>query len=72
MAQHRHLSWFAVCSTIMGGALIAWAGVHTALAATPATPQSTVTIAFHSFSKEVMDPITDGTPGLPYHGQMFD
>jgi peptide/nickel transport system substrate-binding protein len=29
-------------------------------------------VAFHSFSKEIMDPAQDGTPGLPYHGQMFD
>jgi peptide/nickel transport system substrate-binding protein len=43
-----------------------------ALAASPVKPQGTVTVAFHSFSKEVMDPAQDGTPGLPYRGQMFD
>jgi len=52
--------------------LSAWADAQFASAATSAKPQSTVTVAFHNFSKEVMDPALDGTPGLPYHGQMFD
>jgi peptide/nickel transport system substrate-binding protein len=52
--------------------LSVWAGVPTVSAATSVKPQGTVTVAFHSFSKEVMDPAQDGTPGLPYRGQMFD
>ena len=32
----------------------------------------TVRVAFHTYSKEIMDSAQDGTPGLPYHGQMFD
>jgi hypothetical protein len=59
-------------SLVMGALLIAWAGPPMAVAASPVKPQGIVTVAFHSFSKEVMDPAQDGTPGLPYRGQMFD
>ena len=59
-------------SLVMSAILIAWADGQLASAATSAKPQGTVTVAFHSFSKEVMDPALDGTPGLPYRGQMFD
>ena len=46
--------------------------VKPVLGAAAITPQGTVRVAFHTFSKEIMDPAQDGTPGLPYHGQMFD
>src|SRR5205814_9419764 len=43
-------------------------------AATPARVQPTgmVTLAFHTFSKEVLDPSLDSAVGLPYRGEMFD
>jgi len=56
----------------MSAMLSSRADTQFALAATSAKPQGRVIVAFHSFSKEVMDPALDGTPGLPYRGQMFD
>jgi hypothetical protein len=64
--------WCLLVSLVMSAMLSAWADTQFAVAATSAKPQRTVTVAFHSFSKEVMDPALDGTPGLPYRGQLFD
>jgi peptide/nickel transport system substrate-binding protein len=35
-------------------------------------PTGTVTLAVHTFAKEVLDPSLDSTVGRPYHGEMFD
>jgi peptide/nickel transport system substrate-binding protein len=59
-------------ATVMGSMLLAWRGAQAAPATSAVKPKGTATVAFHSFSKEVMDPAQDGTPGLPYRGQMFD
>jgi hypothetical protein len=72
MRPTRRPLWCLLISLVLSGMLSAWADAQFASAATSAKPQSTVTMAFHSFSKEVMDPALDGTPGLPYRGQMFD
>ena len=69
MTRLTRLIWFTTLSTVVGSVLLTWAGGLTALAA---APQGTVSIAFHSFSKEIMDPAQDSAPGLAYHGQMFD
>jgi peptide/nickel transport system substrate-binding protein len=51
------------------GLLLACAGE----AATPASgPAGTVTLAVHTFAKEVLDPSLDSMVGRPYHGEMFD
>jgi len=55
-----------VSGTVIGSMLLIWAGVQAVQAA---APQGTVRIAFHSFSKEAMDPSQDSGPGLVYHGQ---
>jgi hypothetical protein len=56
MRRHRRVLRCLLVSLVMGALLIAWAGPPMALAASPVKPQGTVTVAFHSFSKEVMDP----------------
>jgi peptide/nickel transport system substrate-binding protein len=68
----RRPLWCLLVSLVMSAMLSARADTQFALAANSAKPQSTVTVTFHSFSKEVMDPALDGRPGLPYRGQMFD
>ncbi|MBI2321808.1 MAG: hypothetical protein HYU88_06885 [Chloroflexi bacterium] len=35
-------------------------------------PEGTVTVGFHTFSKEIMDPSLDGATGLIVYGQIFD
>ena len=72
MVRQRRFSWFTAFSLVIGSVLTMWAGVNPVLGAAAITPQGTVRVAFHTFSKEIMDPAQDGTPGLPYHGQMFD
>ena len=72
MRHTRRLLWCLLVSLVMSTMLIAWADGQFASAATSVKPQGTVTVAPHSFSKEVMDPALDGAPGLPYRGQMFD
>jgi hypothetical protein len=71
MRPTRRSLWCLLVSLVLSATLSAWADAQFASAATSAKPQSTVTVAFHSHSKEVMDPALDGTPGLPYHSQMF-
>jgi peptide/nickel transport system substrate-binding protein len=68
MAGHRQLLRVTVGGIVIASALLAWAGIDSVLAA----PHGTVRIAFHSFSKESIDPAQDSGPGLVYHGQMFD
>src|SRR5437016_3140364 len=42
-------------------------------ASKPATqPEATVTVAFHSFSKDILDPSLDGATGLILYGEMYD
>jgi ABC-type transport system substrate-binding protein len=72
MRRTRRLLWSLRGCLLLSGVLIAWAEGPLASAATSANPHGTVTVAFHSFSREMMDPAMDGTPGLPYRGQMFD
>lgn len=72
MRRHKRVLRCQLLSLVMPALLITWAAALTASAAASLKPQGTVTVAFHSFSKEVMDPAQDGTPGLPYRGQMFD
>ena len=61
-----------IVTVVLGTVIISWAGLQHTLAMAATKPTGTVTVAFHSFSKEVMDPAQEGTPALPYRGQMFD
>lgn len=57
-------------------ALASAAALSVAALLMPATavaePAGTVTIAVHTFSKEVLDPSLDSAPGLPYRGELYD
>jgi peptide/nickel transport system substrate-binding protein len=41
-------------------------------AAAPSGPVGNVVVAYHSFSREVLDHSNDSTSALPYHQQMYD
>lgn len=62
----RARRWAAVLLTAVVSGL-AMAGGAEAQA-----PTGTVTLAVHTFAKEVLDPSLDSTVGRPYHGEMFD
>ena len=61
---------------ILASALVLVLGVAGFVAAqtgaAPKPPEGTLTIAYHSFFKEVVDPGVHSTLGVPYHGYMFD
>ena len=56
MVRQRRFSWFTAFSMAIGAVLTMWAGVKPVLGAAAVTPQGTVRVAFHTFSKEIMDP----------------
>lgn len=54
---------------VSGAALACASGVVTQA---PAAPRGTITVAVHTFAKEILDPSLDSQVGLPYHGGMYD
>ena len=72
MASYRRWGHYTICRMMASAVLIVWFEAGIGLSAPSAAPQGMVKIAFHTFSKEQMTPVLEGTPGLPYHGQMFD
>ncbi|MGE3536252.1 MAG: ABC transporter substrate-binding protein [Candidatus Tectimicrobiota bacterium] len=72
MPRYQRFFHYTVLSLTLSTLCLVWPDTPPGLASSSTTPQGTVQIAFHSFSKERMTPVFDGTPGLPYHGQMFD
>jgi peptide/nickel transport system substrate-binding protein len=63
--------WNALLSLVIvaGGVL---ASTSSAIAQSSPAPEGTITIAVHTFAKEVLDPSLDSAVGLPYHAEMFD
>jgi peptide/nickel transport system substrate-binding protein len=53
-------------------ALVAVLLVAAPAGAQPAKPEGTLTVAYHTFAKEVLDPGVHSTLGVMYHGHMFD
>lgn len=64
-------SLMLILSLAIACSSIGWAGVLSQ-GASPAPRGGKVTVGFHFFSKETLDPSQDQTQGLPYHGPMYD
>jgi peptide/nickel transport system substrate-binding protein len=54
------------------GAVLGSIAVVFAQTGTPRPPEGNLTIAYHTFAKEVLDPGVHSTLGVMYHGHMFD
>jgi peptide/nickel transport system substrate-binding protein len=48
------------------------AGLAAAQTAPRRAPEGTLTVAYHTFAKEVLDPGLHSTLGVMYHGHLFD
>ena len=51
MVRQRRFAWFTAFSLVIGSVLTMWAEVNPVLGAVAITPQGTVRVAFHTFSK---------------------